>query len=493
MRLNMSDIRKSFASGEVLHGVNFTLQPGEIHALVGHNGAGKSTLMKILAGVYPDYRGQIMLDGEAVSLSSPKDAHRHGIATIHQDFSLIPALSVAENIALGREPVSRWRGFLSRRTLRARSAQEAMAAGIALPMDTPVGQLGVAEQQLTEIVRALSRQARILIMDEPTARLAPAERQHLFALMRRLAASGVAIIYISHFLEEVIDNADRVTVLRDGAVVASDGVGHFSVDHLTRLLVGDEAPLRDITPPHQGGATALQLRGFGVAGRATFDLALQQGEIVALAGLVGSGRTRLVRAMIGDVPMQGEIRLNGQPLQHITPQQAARQGMLLVPEDRKINGLVATGSVADNIVLTALDGELSHRGWLRHDRRRELVAEAMQRFRIHPAQPERNITTLSGGNAQKALLARAASARPKVLILDQPTAGVDIGAKSELHHQIRVLAASGMAVILITDDLDELLELSGRVLVIRQGSVTKELPRQGMNHASLLAAMSTSI
>ena len=494
MRLRMSEIRKRFASGEVLHGVAFDLEPGQIHALAGHNGAGKSTLMKILAGVYPDYTGTITLDDRAVSLGAPRDAHRLGIATIYQEFALIPELSVADNIALGREPRGAVPGFLSHRRLRERSAQEARDAGVQLPMATPVSRLGVAEQQLTEIVRALSRQARILIMDEPTARLAPHERNHLFALMRRLAQSGVGIVYISHFLEEIMEVADRVTVLRDGHVVACDQATAFSLERLTQLLVGDTqaGPGAAIPPrPTPGSqANALALQDFSVAGRQPVNLCVAPGEILGFAGLVGSGRTRLARGIIGDVPSRGGILVEGRPLPRNSPRRAARAGVLLVPEDRKVTGLVATASVSDNIALTALGGPLSRLGFVRPRLRRQLVRDALERFHILPPDPERNVATLSGGNAQKVLLARAASARPTVLILDQPTAGVDVGAKAELHRQIRQLAASGVGILLISDDLDELLDNCKRIVVMQAGTATGGYPSEGLDRASLLAAMS---
>ncbi|CDX50237.1 putative ribose/galactose/methyl galactoside import ATP-binding protein 2 [Mesorhizobium plurifarium] len=494
MLLEMTDIRKSFAGSTVLHGVSFNLAKGEIHALVGHNGAGKSTLMKVLGGLYADHSGTITIAGEPVILATPRDAHAHGVATIYQDFALVPDFTVAENIALGREPRGAAAGLVSHSALRKRSAQEAAALGIELPMDTPVRRLGVAAQQLTEIVRALSQNASILIMDEPTARLAPAERAHLFSLMRRMTAKGMGIIYISHFLDEVIEIADRITVLRDGKVAETGPSSDFSVDRLAALLVGEAkvASSPSAPAPTQLEAVRLTLENFSVSGRRPFSLKVRAGEIVGLAGLIGSGRSRIARALIGDVESSGILKVDGKILPSLDPVSAGRRGLVLVPEDRNSNGLVLTGSVRANIELTALAPLMSSFGIVRRGLRRRIVEQAIQRFRVRPAEPERNVATLSGGNAQKVLLARAATAEPRILVLDQPTAGVDVGAKAELHQQIRSLAEAGAAVLLISDDLDEILTLSDLVAVVQAGTVTEITDKRDLDRARLLAMISRS-
>lgn len=494
MLLEMTDIRKSFAGSTVLHGVSFNLAKGEIHALVGHNGAGKSTLMKVLGGLYADHSGTITIAGEPVILATPRDAHAHGVATIYQDFALVPDFTVAENIALGREPRGAAAGLVSHSALRKRSAQEAAALGIELPMDTPVRRLGVAAQQLTEIVRALSQNASILIMDEPTARLAPAERAHLFSLMRRMTAKGMGIIYISHFLDEVIEIADRITVLRDGKVAETGPSSDFSVDRLAALLVGEAkvASSPSAPAPTQLEAVRLTLENFSVSGRRPFSLKVRAGEIVGLAGLIGSGRSRIARALIGDVESSGMLKVDGKILPSLEPVSAGRRGLVLVPEDRNSNGLVLTGSVRANIELTALAPLMSSFGIVRRGLRRRIVEQAIQRFRVRPAEPERNVATLSGGNAQKVLLARAATAEPRILVLDQPTAGVDVGAKAELHQQIRSLAEAGAAVLLISDDLDEILTLSDLVAVVQAGTVTEITDKRDLDRARLLAMISRS-
>ncbi|GAA2216500.1 sugar ABC transporter ATP-binding protein [Nonomuraea monospora] len=543
--LEMTGIRKSFASGEVLHGVDLTVEHGEIHALIGHNGAGKSTLMKILGGVHPDHEGTIAIDGEPVSVRTPKEAIEHGIAVIYQDFSLVPQLTVAENIALGREPRLGAAALVDHRELAARSAREAARVGIDLPMDQPVGRLGVAGQQLTEIVRALAQEPRILVMDEPTARLAPGERERLFAIMRDLAERGVGIVYISHFLDEITSVADRITVLRDGDVVARLEAGETDADGLARLLVGDDAAdhrraaaatpsaggvMSPAAPPAEGatspatpapdgvtspatpapdGATSpatpaaggvasragagtpgLEVTDLVVAGRPPVSLRVAPGEIVGIAGLVGSGRSRLAKAIVGAAPSTGTVAVAGRALRRRTPARAARAGVLLIPEDRKTQGLVMTGTVQDNIELTALGGALTRAGLVRRAARRRLVADAVKRFQVRPADSGRIVDTLSGGNAQKVLLARAASAGPKVLLLDQPTAGVDVGAKAEIARQIERLARDGVAVVLISDDLDELLALTSRLLVMHTGAVTTTLNTADVDRPGLLSAIS---
>ncbi|MDQ0469878.1 sugar ABC transporter ATP-binding protein [Labrys wisconsinensis] len=493
--LEMRDIRKGFAGVPVLRGVDFSLQAGEIHALVGHNGAGKSTLMKVLGGNYPDYEGEIRLAGEAIRLAAPREALARGIAIIYQDFSLVPDMTVAENIALGREPRGHFSGTVAHARLRERSRQEAERLGIALPMDVPVRRLGVGAQQLTEIVRACSQDVRILVMDEPTARLAPAERELLFATMRRMARERqVGIVYISHFLDEVCRLADRITIMRDGSVVETGAGSAYTVDSLAQLLVGHEiAAPASSAAPGEAAATdgmALEVRGLGVAGRPPADLAIRRGEIVGLAGLVGSGRTRFARALIGDVAGTGSVMVDGRALGRRTPERATRHGLVLVPEDRKAAGLALTASVEANVVASSLAKLLSTAGFVRPGSRPRLALDMIRRFAIRPPDRRKIVGKLSGGNAQKVLVARAVASRPKVMILDQPTAGVDIGAKAELHNQIRLAAREGAGILVISDDLDELLELSHRVVVMTAGALGGSYRPNELNRASLLAAIS---
>jgi ABC-type sugar transport system ATPase subunit len=495
MLLEMHEIRKSFSGVQVLRGVDFSLKAGEIHALVGHNGAGKSTLMKVLGGNYVDYDGEVRLDGEQVRLGAPRAALQRGVAVIYQDFSLVPDLTVAENIALGREPRGRLSGTIAHGRLRERSKQEAERLGIALPMDRPVRRLGVGAQQMTEIVRACSQDVRILVMDEPTARLAPAERELLFATMRRMAAEQqVGIVYISHFLDEVCRLADRITIMRDGLVVETGSGSSYTVDSLAKLLVGHEI-VASLAPTPAGRAAdeareALVVRGLSIHGRPPIDLSIRRGEIVGLAGLVGSGRTRFARALIGDVRSAGSVEVGGRLMRRRNPERATRYGLVLTPEDRKASGLALTSSVEANIVASSLGKLLSTVGIVHPGSRARMALDMIRRFAIRPPARKKIVGQLSGGNAQKVLLARAVASRPKVMILDQPTAGVDIGAKAELHNQIRLAVQQGAGILVISDDLDELLDLSDRIVVMIAGTMSGSFRKAELTRASLLATMS---
>jgi ABC-type sugar transport system ATPase subunit len=495
MLLEMREIRKSFSGVQVLRGVDFSLKAGEIHALVGHNGAGKSTLMKVLGGNYVDYDGEVRLDGEEVRLGAPRAALQRGVAVIYQDFSLVPDLTVAENIALGREPRGRLSGIIAHGRLRERSKQEAERLGIALPMNMPVRRLGVGAQQMTEIVRACSQDVRILVMDEPTARLAPAERELLFATMRRMAEEQqVGIVYISHFLDEVCRLADRITIMRDGLVVETGSGSSYTVDSLAKLLVGHEIVASLSPTPAGRGADeareALNVRGLSIHGRPPIDLSIRRGEIVGLAGLVGSGRTRFARALIGDVRGAGSVEVDGRLMKRRNPDRATRYGLVLTPEDRKASGLALTSSVEANIVASSLGKLLATAGIVHPGSRARMALDMIQRFAIRPPARKKIVGQLSGGNAQKVLLARAVASRPKVMILDQPTAGVDIGAKSELHNQIRLAAQQGAGILVISDDLDELLDLSDRIMVMTAGTMSGSFRKAELTRASLLATMS---
>jgi ABC-type sugar transport system ATPase subunit len=489
----MRGVRKRFAAGEVLHGVDFTLERGQIHALVGQNGAGKSTLMKVLGGVYPDHTGSVAIDGAPVRLDSPHTALDAGVAVIYQEFSLVPDLSVAENIALGREPERRVRGLIDRRALQTRSAREAEVQGIGLPMDRPVRTLGVADQQLAEIVKALSRDARILVMDEPTARLSPAERDRLFGAMRRLRDDGVGIVYISHFLEEVFAVSDVVTVLRDGAVVVSRPTAELDLARLAALMVGGTVVRmeRRERGEEAEAVPALELDQVSVLGRPGVSMAVAPGEIIGVAGLVGSGRTRLARALVGVGRRTGSMRVSGRPVDARSPAHAARAGVIMLPEDRRRDGLVLPGTIGANVSLTALDLSLTRFGFVRRAARARLVRDLIARLGILPSDPERTVRTLSGGNQQKVLMARAFGADARVLILDQPTAGVDVGAKNELYERIRSVTADGVAVVLISDDLDELLLLSDRILILHGGRPVGLLPAPSLDRETLLAITTT--
>lgn len=486
--LVMRAITKDFASGRVLHGVDFDGIEGEVHALVGQNGAGKSTLMKILGGVFASYGGTVEIAGQAVRLHDPREAFEAGVAVIYQELDLVPHLTVAENIMLGREP----RGALptySRRQVVEAARELLRSVGFELPLEAQVREIGVARQQRTVIAKALARHARILVMDEPTARLSGPERDQLFAIIADLRKRGVAIVYISHFLEEVFAVAQRVTVLRDGRVVAVRRIEEIDQPTLATLMIGTSFSARERRETsRQPGPVVLEVEGL-IAPPFLRDISfvLRGGEVLGVAGLVGSGRTRLARLLTGSGRMtDGRIRVEGRSLKPRDPGEAAQAGILLLPEDRKEQGLVLRRTVGENVVLTALQTGLSRLGWVRLPERRAVIGRMVRDLSVQPPDPERSVATLSGGNQQKVAIARTLAAKAKILILDQPTAGVDIGTKQQLYRLIENLAEEGLAVIVISDDLDELLALSDRILVMRRGQVVSELERAEMDRDRLL-------
>jgi ABC-type sugar transport system ATPase subunit len=497
-RLEMRGITKDFPAGRVLHGIDLVVRSGEVHALVGENGAGKSTLMKILAGVHADHGGTIAVDGVELSASSPADMLRAGIAVIYQEFSLVPDMTAPQNIALGREPAGRVPGVMRHRAAHRRSLAELAEIGIDVPLDVPVSELPVGQQQMVEIAKAVARQAKILVMDEPTARLSAAERQRLFDIVAMLSRRGVAIIYISHFLEEIVAVCSTVTVLRDGRQITTRVLDGLDQSKIAHLMVGDtfEAMTEGVGRGGRdyacdGVERALELDGLAVAGKlAPVSLAVGRGEVMGFAGIQGSGRTELARALVGAIGgTSGRIRLDGFTGLPRNPRRAADAGLLMLPGNRKTEGIIEQGSVAKNIELTALRGRFARRGCVRRRYVGGAVDELIDRFAVHPRRPDLAITALSGGNQQKVLFARAVAAEPTVLILDQPTAGVDIGAKAELYTQIEMLADAGVTILVFSDDLEELLQLSDRIVLLRKGVAAPPRPSGDFDRAALLAAI----
>ena len=490
----MRGIFKAFSGVEVLHGVDFDVHAGRVHGLVGHNGAGKSTLMKVLAGLYSDYTGVVELDGRPVQLHSPADSLSAGLAVIHQEFALVPAFTVVENLNLGREAHT-GAGTLLKRKMRDEAAELLADLGFDLPLDAAVGRLPVAQQQLTEIAKALSKQSKVLVMDEPTARLAPAEREALFRVTRKLAARGVGIVYISHYLDEVLSICNEITVLRDGVRVTHAPASTFTVEQLSRAIIGDvgEASVEFDPIVVSDGPPVLELDGFAPVGREPSNLSVGAGEIVGLAGLVGSGRTRLVEAVCGARQHVGKLRVAGSQVDFSSPAQAAGAGVVIVPEDRKHRGLVLSSSVSENATLTALSRRFAKAGFVKAAEQQAATDSAIEMYGIRGAAGGRALArSLSGGNQQKVLIARAAISEPKVMILDQPTAGVDVGAKGEIYRHVRRLAADGVACVVVSDEPEELLTLCSRIAVVRSGRVVTDRPAADLNPGSLLALMSVA-
>ena len=486
--VRLSHITKSFSGVEVLKGVDFDLRQGEVHALLGGNGAGKSTLMKILEGVYTADSGSAEIAGKPVDLSSALDAAAYGVAMIFQEFSLIPTLSVAQNIFLAREPKTSG-GLLDDRAAERESAKIFAKMGVDIDPKAQLRTLSTGSWQLTEIAKALSKEARVLIMDEPTASLTSSETRAFFEIIRTLKGQGIAIVYISHRMEEIFEIADRVTVLRDGSNVGTQRVADVTMAGLIEEIIGKKvetafawqerhvdrsvAPLLEVNDL-QGG----RLRGV--------SLRLYPGEIVGLAGLMGSGRTELARALFGiDRLSGGTLKVRGQTQSISSPHAAIEAGICLIPEDRREQGLVLEHSVQSNLMLTLLK-RLSTRGWVDDVEGRALSEKLVARLSIRTASVAQKTRLLSGGNQQKIVIAKWLAAEPDVLIMDEPTAGVDIGAKGEIVALIRELADAGKGIIVISSELPELLALSDRVLVMREGTVEREFARQDIRDESQL-------
>jgi rhamnose transport system ATP-binding protein len=489
-RLQVRDIEKEYPGVRALSGVSFDVRAGEVHALLGENGAGKSTLIKIMSGVVQPDKGAILVDGVETRLSGPDDARRAGVATIYQELLLFPELSVAENIFLGHAPKGRF-GRIDLGEMRERA--RALVASLEiddLDPDMMVGRLSVGNRQRVEILRALSHDARVLIMDEPTAALTEADVRRLFDIVRRLRARGVGIVYISHRMDEIFEISDRVTVLRDGAYIGTRATRDTNSPELVEMMVGRriEALFPKVEVPI--GETALEARDL-VAKPMTrgVSLSVRAGEIVGLAGLVGSGRSELAQTLFGVTPAEsGEIRLSGKPVAIRSPAQARALGLAYVPEDRGSQGLVRPMSVKHNLSLAALIG-LTRFGFIDRAAEQRLAEDAVKRFDVKTSSLDEAAGRLSGGNQQKVVLGKWLANRPKVLILDEPTRGIDVGAKAEIHRLMGELAKQGVAILMISSELPEVLGMSDRVLVMREGRIAAEFPRAQATAGAVGAAM----
>ena len=470
--LRLSDITKTFGGVHALRGVSFELEAGEIHALVGENGAGKSTLVRILTGAINPDSGMIEIDGRPVEHADPGMTRALGVAPIYQQPALLPDLTVAENLALGLERRGPWRRVDWRRR-RARATELLARVGARIDVDAPARDLRMAEQQLVEIARALGADARVLLMDEPTAALTDREARRLFELIRDLRAHGVGVVYISHRLEEVAALANRVSVLRDGELVATRPMAEVDRSELIRLMVGRE--IQTLFPKRAAmrGDVVLEVANLGcrAAGIRGVSLQVRSGEIVGLAGLVGAGRTELARVLFGLTPAdEGTVRLRGTAVRVAAPGQAVGLGIAYLPEDRRRHGVIGEMSITANTTLACLRA-LTRVGFLDFRKEREIATTYLKRFAIKAPSIDAPVATLSGGNQQKVALARWLATRPALLILDEPTQGVDVGAKAEIHGLIVELAAQGLAIVMISSELAEIQGMSDRVVVMRSGAV----------------------
>jgi ABC-type sugar transport system ATPase subunit len=487
--VRFEDVRKRFPGSVALDGVTLDVAAGSCHALCGENGAGKSTLGKILAGIHAPDGGRMLIGGEPVRFGGPRDALAAGVGMVHQELAFCDNLSVAENLCLGALP--RHGGLTDpRETVR---HAEAMLAEIAPDIDVrrPLGALNTAQRQLVQIAAAVGGGARIVVFDEPTSSLSQHDAERLYELIGRLRARGVTCIYVSHRMPEIFRLCDTVSVLRDGRHVATRPTAELTENELVRLMIGrPPAEYLPSPPPDAAGAELLRVEGLSSPGRFhDVSFSLRAGEVLGLAGLVGAGRSEVAEALMGlDRAARGSVAVEGKPVRIRTPQQAIRLGIGLVPEDRKRQGLVLVASGTHNTSLPILK-RLSRAGWIKRREERDLTVEYFNRMRVRTPSPETPVAGLSGGNQQKVVLARWLAARSRVLMLDEPTRGVDVGAKAEIHALIAELAARGSAVLLISSELPELLSLSSRILVLRGGRIAGELHREQATQDRLLRMM----
>lgn len=480
-------ISKQFPGVKALDNVSFAVYPGEVHMLVGENGAGKSSLMKVLCGAYTADEGQFFYKGEQVAIQSPADARAFGIAVIFQEFSLVPYLSIAQNIFLGREFPGRFPGMVDHAIMHREAKKILDLLGLDIPTQTLVHDLGVAQQQMVEIAKALSQHARILVMDEPTAALSDRETERLFAMIRQLQSDGVAIVYISHRMAEVFSMGDRITVLRDGKKVASLLPGEATPDELVRLMVGrsvDRSYARNFCKT--AGELILEVHGLcsdnGVNG---VDLTVSAGEIVGLSGLVGSGRTEVARAIFGaDRVTGGEILLHSKSHQG-GPDKAVAAGIALVPESRKAEGLALIRSVCDNLVLPGLPLAFPSRLY-KAARARQIAGALIDRLRISTPSSQRPVRLLSGGNQQKVVIGKWLGSESRLFIVDEPTRGIDVGAKAEIFALIDQLVQQGAGVLMISSELSEIVQVCDRSYVMRDGRIAGHLSREQLSEENIL-------
>jgi len=486
-RARLTGLVRSFSGALALKGVDLELRGGEIHALCGENGAGKSTLIQILGGVIRPDSGTIAIDGQEVRFADPAAALAAGIAIIYQELSLVDGLTVAENLALGNEPrVGPW---IDRRTMRRRAAERLEALNFRLDPNARVSSLTIGQKQQVEIAKALGRDARVLVLDEPTAALSRAETERLFAILRDLRAQGIAILYVSHHLDEVFEISDSITVLRDGRRIGSWPTAEMDLDRVVAAMVGEAVDVRERPPREALGPPLLRVadaRGETLRG---VDLTIAPGEVVGLTGLAGAGHEELASALFGLASLSGgSIEWKGSPLRVRHPSEASEQGIVLVPADRRRQGLIPVWGVLENIAV-ANEPALSRLGWIRRGRRRRLAEEWSRRFEVVASSLAQPVLTLSGGNQQKVLLARWAAREPDLFILSEPTRGIDVKTREAIHRWVDEVADSGRSVLLVSSDTQEMIRLADRCVVLRDGRVARRLEPPALTEHALVAAM----
>ena len=486
MEIELKNIHKAFGSNEVLKGVNLTLKSGEVHALMGENGAGKSTLMNILTGIHKQDKGQIFVDGQEVSFKNPLEAEAHGIAFIHQELNIWPNLSILENLFM-MHSITNGMGVLDFKAMRKLAEEKCREIEIELPLDMEAGECSVGQQQMTEIVRNLLVDAKVVIMDEPTAALTERETEKLFEVMRSLKKRGVAMVYISHRMEEVTANCDTITVMRDGVSVATKSVKEYGMEQIIRDMVGRS--ITEFYPDRRNkpAEVILEVKSFnqtGVFRDVSFNL--RKGEILGVAGLMGAGRTEIMRAIFGVDPHEsGELVFKGEPLKITKPEDAIKAGMAFVTENRKTEGLILDFSILRNIALPSVDN-FAKNSVINFGKLSGFADEMAKKLGVKAHSLELEAGALSGGNQQKVVIAKWVGMNPDVIIMDEPTRGIDVGAKRDIYELMNELTASGVSIIMVSSELPEVLGMSDRILVVHEGRIAGELLRDEADQEKIM-------
>ena len=486
MNIEMRGIDKSFGSNQVLKNAGFVLKDGEVHALMGENGAGKSTLMKILTGVYTRDAGTVLVDGQEVVYKNPQEAEKAGIVFIYQELNVLFDLTVEENLFMGKE-ITKGFGICDKKAMRAKAQEVMDKMGVNIPVNAVMSDLSVGQQQMVEICKALMADAKVIIMDEPTAALTASETRGLFEVINALRKKGVSIVYISHRMEEIFELCDRITVLRDGQYVGTENIADIDLDHVVQMMIGRTIGERFPKRESHIGAEVLRVEGL-TSGKLFKDVHLdvKAGEVLGVSGLMGAGRTEIMQALFGNIPLDaGKIYIDGKEVTIKNPRQAIANGIGFITEDRKVEGLLLEKSIAENIHIANL-GKVSNGFVLNKDKQMALVKKGIEEFKVRCFGPEHECGNLSGGNQQKIVLAKWVYTDPKILILDEPTRGVDIGAKKEIYNIINQMAADGVAVIMVSSELPEVLGMSDRIAVVHEGKITGILNAADADQAKVM-------
>lgn len=485
MRIEMKDISKTFGANKVLEKIDLVLESGQVHALMGENGAGKSTLMNILTGLFPATTGTILIDDQEMTFSNPQEAEEFGISFIHQEMNTWSEMTVLENLFLGREIKGSF-GLLNQKAMKAKALEAFKKLGVSIPLNRPIGELSVGQQQMIEIAKCLLNKLSLLIMDEPTAALTDRETENLFRVINDLKNQGVGIVYISHRMEEIFKITDLVTVMRDGIVVDTTKTAETTSNELVKKMVGRE--LGDYYPDRQTeiGDVVFEVSNFTGEMFKDVSFSVRKGEILGFSGLMGAGRTEVMRAIFGlDKKVSGTVKVNGQEITISNPAQAIQKGIGFLTENRKDEGLILDFSIKDNMTLSSTK-DFSQKGFFDEKTSTIFVQQLIDRLRIKTGQPKTLVGNLSGGNQQKVVLAKWIGIAPKVLILDEPTRGVDVGAKREIYQLMNELTDRGVPIIMVSSDLPEILGVSDRIIVMHEGKITGQLSRAEANQESVM-------